>query len=125
MKYDKEVRYVCGDDWRSQSQEERDGGFGVAMMVAYLQGASPNYEDIASSLGLSPREAAEASIPFRRLQVSGMFSDEFDALSDQALAGNASDVDVRTAWCQVAGTASGWLGTGTFITRDNRNDSDN
>ena len=118
--YSQIVSEVCTDRWSYSDTpaDERDGGFGVAMTLAYLKGTRPTLTDFASVLRV-PSYALEMA--FKRLQMNGIFSPDSPVLNDDMLKG----VDRRTrndqmsyyrAWCYIAGLASGFCGKG--LTRE-------
>lgn len=109
---DNRVRYVCGEKWFDGPQEEREGGYAVAIMSAYLDGCRPTIEDIADYLGLDEQEVSEIEVPYRRMLVSGLFSPKFNARRDKALQSKDD-----TAWCYIAGIGSGFVGAGHYITQ--------
>ena len=47
MQYEVSVQDCCGANWREVSAEEKDGGYGVACMLAFLNGCQPYLEDLA------------------------------------------------------------------------------
>lgn len=116
MKYgfDKIVRLVCGDNWETQevSLDERDGGYGVALCLAYLQRPSTNLNELADIIGCHPRILDMA---YRRLQFNGVLSQKSLILKDPDLLMNNANSDedmMRSlkAWCHIAGLASGFIG---------------
>ena len=126
MRYEDTIKRICGDDWNVASIEERDGGYGVACVMAVLDGANSNTEEIAYTL-LAVREDEEPSeeavkelaklieVPYRRLGASGIFSKRFNLRRDKCLNGFSTPHDGRTAWCHIAGIASGYIGQGYYI----------
>ena len=120
MKYNEVVCNICGDNWESGPYEEREGGYGVACMLAYLNGAKPTIEDISDHLGVKEKVIR---VPFYRLLESGLFSKSFNARNDPTLIGDGrtetskhlekddytftvSD-SIQAAWCQIAAVAGG------------------
>ena len=116
MKYEEIVLQICccDNDWRNNSEEERDSVYGVAIMMAFLDGCRPMIEDLSKSLNV---EVTEMEVAFRRLQASGMFSMKFNARRDRCLNGYSSAQDGRTAWSFIAGISSGYVGQGYHIIR--------
>jgi hypothetical protein len=117
MKFEDTVRSICGVDWRKACLDEQDGAFGVAIMIAFLEGCRPKLDDLVAFLELTPEEeeAKVLDAPFRRLQTSGSF---FNARRDRALNGWEGAQDGRTGWCHIAAIASGVIGAGYFIQRE-------
>lgn len=112
--YEDIVRYVCGDNWISTDSDERDGGYGVALTLAYIRGVTPRLGDMASEIG-TPAFVLEFA--FRRLQVNGIFCSRSPVSSDPDLfAANAATEEGQyrclMAWCNIAGLSSGWTGKG-------------
>ena len=117
MKFEESVSAVCGENWRKLPDDERDGGFGVALMEAFLESTRPTLDDLAKFLEMDDEEKRLAEVPFRRLHAAGLFSMKFNARRDRALNGWTSKHEGRAAWCYVAGAASGWVGGGYFVKR--------
>lgn len=112
MKYEETVKKICGDSWRDTTEDESDGGYAVACVLAYLDNSRPGILDIAKHLGVMPQDI---DIAYRRLQATGIFSPEYDARRDKSLNGYATPNEGRTAWCLIAGVGSGYVGQGYFI----------
>lgn len=122
--YDKIVRIICGDNWNSDQvpSEERDGGYGVAICLAVLQGTPAKLNDLGETLGCNPYYL---ELAYRRLQMNGVLSAQSVILNDPELLMNKarSDEDyIRAvrAWCHVAALASGFLGKKFEISRKAR-----
>ncbi len=108
MKYEDIVQLVCGDDWYRINHDERDGGVGVACVVAFIRGVRPNVQDLSSHLQLAPDDIIA---PFNRLQRNGVFSAAFNAKRDEALNDrNLEDDEALRAWSHIAAVAGGFLG---------------
>lgn len=113
--YEQVVRVICGDNWSSSenSQDERDGAFGVAMMLAYLQGVPARLSDLSRTIDV-PSYLLEMA--YKRLQINGLFSPRSWVLSDPLLrmSGNNTKTmyDSLYAWCYIAGMSSGYTGKG-------------
>jgi hypothetical protein len=120
MKYEKLVSEICGDNWTRASFEEQEGGYGVAMLMAFIEGATPSLPELAKALNIPISE--RVSKAYDRMVRSGLFSIGFNARKDKELngIGFCSDRDGRiptwsnkdaskSAWCQVAAVASGIL----------------
>jgi hypothetical protein len=117
--YDKIVRLICGDNWNTEevTPEERDGGYGVALCLAYLQRVGPRLGDLAEAIGCQPFVLDAA---YRRLQINGGFCPTSRLLKDPTLFMNnvKSDDDYNRSmrsWCHIAALASGFLGKGSAI----------
>jgi hypothetical protein len=114
MKYENNVKEICGDNWRETDSNERDGGYGVAMMIAFLNGARPNLDDFSRHLKV---EISEIETAYRRLQSNGVFTPSYNAKNDPVLLGehDIEPIEIRAAWAIVAGQASGFVGQGYYI----------
>lgn len=117
--YDKIVRLICGENWNTEqvTPEERDGGYGVALCLAYLQRVGPRLGDLAEAIGCQPFMLDAA---YRRLQINGAFCSSSRLLRDSTLLMNniRSDDDYNRSlrsWCHIAALASGFLGKGGAI----------
>ena len=106
MKYGEIVSSVCGENWRTVNQEECEGGYGVACLLAFMKGADANAESLARHLGVAV-EDIQAS--YSRLLRSGLFSEDFDAKHDKWLLGKCSNRQSECAWGHVAGIAAGLI----------------
>ena len=101
------VREICGENWLD---EEKDGGYGVAMVYAYIKGCRPLLNDLAKYLSLP---CDELNKPFIRLEAGGIFSKKFDARHDLQLLKKCGNNKTQQeewgqrAWAFVAGIASG------------------
>jgi len=114
--YESIVRLVCGDNWSSSdiSSDERDGGFGVAMILAYLRGTSARLQELSKVIGVP---AYLLEMAYKRLQVNGLFSNRSWVLNDPLLRSESrGDMDGMysslRAWCYIAGMSSGFTGKG-------------
>lgn len=106
MKYEDIVKTICGDNWRSLDQDEKDGGYGVACMLAFMRGAEPVPVKVAAHLGIPVSEIQTA---YTRLDQCGLFSKEFDARKDKWLLGQGNSRQNMCAWGYVAGLSSGMV----------------
>ena len=102
LKYRDIVNNICNDGWEN-NEADKYGGYGVACLLAYMNGASPEAASIANHLNV---ETESIKIPFSRLAKAGVFARGFDARNDKALLGQLGDAESRCAWCHVAGIAS-------------------
>lgn len=108
MKYEDQVRKICGESWRTVSDQERQGGYAVACMQAYMRGVKPALPDVAKHLGVTADEIGGA---FVRLLRNGAFHrDKWNAKNDNSLLGNNGDDERDRAWSFVAAVGSGFLG---------------
>ena len=116
--YEQQVRVICGDDWSSpdRTADERDGGFGVAIIFAFIDGVPCRLQDLSRALDV-PSYLLEMA--YKRLQMNGLFSAHTWVLSDRCLLSfgdNKLNIDERyeciRAWCFIAGMASGFTGKG-------------
>ena len=121
---EKVVRLICADNWNSEQvpADETDGGFGVAICLACLQKVPCRIGDLADAIGCSPYVL---EIPFRRLQVNGVFSMNSPILHDPDLLMNKSKSDedfnrAIRAWCHIAGLASGFVGKASHRVNANK-----
>lgn len=106
MRYEDSVRKICGDDWKTISLPEKEGGMGVAIVQAYLRGTRPALNDMATHLGVP---ADEIYAPFNRLAKSGVFSKAWDTKKDPYL--TSRDIgDYNFGWSHIAGLACGYIG---------------
>ena len=87
MKYEEIVKTICGEAWQV-NQVERDGGYGVACLLAFMKGSKPTVDAIATHLGVS---IDEIQLPYSRLIRAGVFSNEFNAREDSWLLGKESN----------------------------------
>lgn len=122
MKYLDVVEHVCGKTWK-ETEEEEQGGYGVACMIAFLKGVEPNLQNMADHLNVEKYKLKKA---FVRLTGNGLFSDKCNAKKDRELLGKGfsdsslhmsiwtEDDAYRAAWCHIAAIAGG------FITRSYR-----
>ena len=106
--YEQLVNLVCGEDWSMPEtpEDERDGGMGVAMVLAYMKGVEPKITEFSSVLGIPPYML---EISYMRIKANGLLSSESWVLSDPHLKG-ANDKDPSHVWCHIAGLASGFVG---------------
>lgn len=119
MKYEDIINDICGDEWLFDSSESINGGYGVAMMLAFLEGVAPKIDIFSRDLQI-PKELLLDS--YNNLLKSGMFSKNFNAKNDPVLKGLKFSVDSNyrveerlwtiekasvNAWCHIAAVASG------------------
>ena len=118
MKYEDVVQSVCGKGWRSGTEEDRDAGYGVAMMIEFLKGTAPDLNSMSSNLGIPSLELVKS---YSRMLRCDMFEEKNK--NDNELIGNGfsetafhNDFSKKywtpekaysCAWGYVAGIASG------------------
>lgn len=111
--YENVVKYVCGDDWNAgyRSADDKDGGFGIAIVLAFVRGTNNKLHDFAREIDVPPYILEMA---YKRLQVNGLLSPRSWVLTDPLLYddGNHDPMSRLRAWCQIAGIASGYCGLG-------------
>ena len=106
MKYENIVEHFCTRNWKD-SEIERRGGIGVACVLSFIDGIEPKPDALAKWLGLPVEEVKE---PFISLAINGVFGERYNAKSDTALLGKASEFESQLAWTTIAGMASGLVG---------------
>ncbi|MFA5599856.1 MAG: hypothetical protein WDA06_04590 [Phenylobacterium sp.] len=116
MKYAELVEQICGRGWANASDDERNGGYGVAMVIAYMNGAKPDLDSLSFHVGVPATQLAKA---FARLNQNNMFDDSVKndvELGANAVSPTASTISKwslidasRCAWSHVAGIASGYI----------------
>jgi len=103
-KYEKFVKKICGPDWKYSSPLDLEGGLGVAICKAILDGQSINLSELADHFGL---DSELLTGPYERLSKNGyMKSGKLD--QDGELVKGET-----LAWCYLAGIASGATGVGS------------
>lgn len=113
--YEQIVRIICGDNWAGPdcNLDERDGGLGVAMMIAYISGVPARLTELSRAIDV-PSYLLDT--PYKRLQMNGLFSPRSWVLTDPLLRATGSSsrngYDSICAWCYIAGYASGLTGKG-------------
>lgn len=108
MKYEDHVRKVCGESWRTVEEQEKQGGYAVACMIAFLRGVKPTLTEMAKHLGVSSDEISQ---PFVRLLRNGAFyREKWNAKNDSSLIGNEGEDEAQRSWAFVAAVGSGFLG---------------
>ena len=113
MRYEDTVRKICGDDWKTVAAQEKEGGFGVAIVTAYLRGCRPAVNDLVAHLSGKPGEVTPDDIiaPYTRLMRAGVFSKDWGARKDKALLNQTGiKEDFDRAMSHVAGIAGGFIG---------------
>ena len=97
------VKEMFGENWTKGDEECLQGAHGVMIVLAYLDGAKPYLENMSNELDI-PQSIL--SLPFSRLNRSGIFSKKFDAQNDKWLTYQKSDVEARCAWSYLAAMAA-------------------
>jgi len=118
-KYERFILDVCNiEHFSLLTKEEKDGYYGVAMLLAYQEGAKPIIKDFAYHLRVSPVLLEEA---FKSLRANGIFTASYqkpvkveggleigrNALSTMWMSSKKRDL---VDWCWVAGIGSGLAG---------------
>ena len=117
MQYEEIIKGVCGDYWNQSSWEEKQGGYAVGCVIAFLNGVNPELSALSAHLGVPVKELSK---PYSRLLYSGVFSDNYNAKGDLALLGKDisqtstylkgywdKDRSILAAWCHIAAIGSG------------------
>jgi len=110
MKYESDIRDICGDDWKTINESEKEGGYGVAMLISYIRGVKPSLGDFSRHLGVA---TDELSRPLSRLIKNGVIGREdagWDVKNDRALLGQAGESEAQRIWGFIAALSSGELG---------------
>jgi len=112
--YEKIVRLICGDNWETEEvpSDERDGGYGVSICLACLQGAAPRLGELSEYIGTPPHLL---EVAYKRLQINGVFSSYSPILDDKTLMMSRAKTEddmmnCMKSWCHIAGLASGFIG---------------
>ncbi len=95
------VRRICGKQWRSLSDTEKDGAWGIAIVKSILDGVNSSLEDISLHLGVRSDNITRA---WRNLSLNGAL------LRSRIRKDNGLIDGDRLAWCFYAGYASGLTG---------------
>ena len=111
--YENIVKYVCGEDWNAgyKSADEKDGGFGVAIILAFVRGTNNKLHDFAKEIDVPPYVL---EMSYKRLQINGLLSNRSWTLTDPLLYddGDHDTMSRLRAWCHIAGLSSGFIGLG-------------
>ena len=106
MRYEEAVRRICGENWRTVNIDEKDGGYGVALAIAFIKGTKPTVGDMCNHLGITPEEMLPA---FNRLHRMGVFS-RFNLRKDKTYQLSLSEDEAQRAFAHIAGLAGGLIG---------------
>lgn len=119
MKYELEIKKICGEDWKTVNDAERDGGYGVAIVIAYLRGVKPTLSELSKHIGVAPDELSRAFSRLFKNKAIGK-NETWNMKKDSYFtyfAKNADDVknlesnlDFFRNWSFVAAVAGGFLG---------------
>ena len=101
-KYEKFVKKICGAEWKHSSVVDLEGGLGVAICKAIIDGQHVNLVKLSEHLGI---DTDVLSIPYERLSKNGYMKSGKLSKDEELVRGDLH------AWCYVAGTASGITGT--------------
>jgi len=118
MKYEDVVQSVCGKGWKSDFEGDKDAGYGVAMMIAFLKGVTPDLGSLSTHLEIPPLELVRS---FSKMLRCNIFEEKNK--SDNELIGNGfsetafhnsfskkywtKEKAYACAWGYIAGIASG------------------
>lgn len=117
--YEKFILNVCNvEHFSLLTDEEKNGYYGVAMLLAYQAGAKPNLKEFAYRLRVTPYLLEDA---FNSLRANGVFTSAYqkaavnpkgleigrDVLSNRWMKAEKRDL---IDWCWIAGFASGCCG---------------
>ena len=103
-KYEKFVKKICGSDWKTSSDLDIEGGLGVAICKAIMDGQNTNLSELSNHLNV---DSDILAVPYERLSKNGyMKNGRLNA--DKELVNGES-----FAWCYVAGIAGGATGLGS------------
>ena len=106
MLYDDFVKTVCGENWKTDSIPDREGGYGVAIVVAFMKGIKPDLNLMAKHLGIESTILLQS---FNNLMDCGIFSDKFNAKKDRMLLGHENVDNAEMAWMQICGISSAMI----------------
>ena len=115
-KYEKFILGVCNvEHFSLLTDEEKNGYYGVAMLLAYQAGAKPNLKEFAYRLRVTPYLLEDA---FNNLRANGVFSSIFKkaVVNPKGLSLEHStrwmDAKKRDLvdWCWVAGIGANLVG---------------
>ncbi len=117
--YERFILGVCNvEHFSLLTNEEKNGYYGIAMLLAFQAGAKPNLKEFAYRLRVTPYLLEDA---FNALRANGIFTDAYkkaavnpkgleigrDVLSNQWITTKKRDL---VDWCWVAGMASSYCG---------------
>lgn len=118
-KYEKFILEVCNVEYFSLlTDEEKNGYYGVAMLLAYQEGVTPNLKDFSAFLRVTPVLLEE---PFNILRANGIFNPIYRR-KEKATEGldidnnyfSSMEMDNKKKtlidYCWVAGVATGLCG---------------
>ncbi len=106
MKYEKEVEKICGASFSSLDDIEKQGAYGVACVLSFIDGVNPKVEDMSKHLKLTTEQLSN---PFFRLLKDGVFSNRFDAKHDSWLNADSKELHYYCSWGFIAGISSGLI----------------
>jgi hypothetical protein len=101
--YEDFVKTVCGENWKTDSEQDKEGGYGVAIVVAFMKGIKPDLNLMAKHLGIESTAILQS---FNNLMDCGIFSDKFNAKKDRMLLGHENIDNAEMAWMQIAGISA-------------------
>jgi len=103
MPYEKEVRHLCGAQWRSLPDDERNAAWGIAIVAAVLNGVSPDLHSLSSSLNTERDVIYKA---FMGLSMSGAFQGK--KIEQDRTALRNGDIHTWGYYGGYASAATGW-----------------
>lgn len=101
-RYEHLIKKICGAQWKSLPDNERDAAWGIAIVKSVLDGIEPNLQDISNYLGVDRDTLLR---PFKNLNMNGVFLHDRIQKDSKALKSEDS-----LAWCYYGGYASGAIG---------------
>lgn len=118
-KYERFILGVCNvEHFSLLTKEEKDGYYGVAILLAYQEGAKPNLKEFAYRLRVTPYLLETA---FNNLRANGVFTSIYKKaevnpkglkIGRDSIAYGWMNAEKKDAvdWCWVAGLGSGLCG---------------
>jgi len=121
-KYESLLKMICAaDEYYYLKRDEWEGCLGVACVLSVIEGITPNMFSLSKHLDI-PHYNINLQTAFERLKISGVFGSRQDIKGDPLLNGRGVDSSWRTAaeqemtaWCFIAGIASGKTGLGKSL----------
>jgi len=111
-KYGDTILDICNiENTYDISPEERDGFFGIAMVMAFRDGASPNVQDMSEYLDVNSFLLENA---FNNLRINGVFGASFNVRNNPIFKVRNDEIfknhTALLTWCHIAGLSSGFCG---------------
>ena len=103
QKYEQMIKKFFGHEWRSMSQTDIDGALGIAICKAIILCKRPqvSLDEISKEIRI---DVPTLSVPYERLAKNGYMKEGKIKKDKDLIEGQ------QTAWCYIAGTASGLTG---------------